>query len=175
MTQRDYAAEMRAYVDEHTDDGSPYRSRTAAREIVEKLRANDPTLLMGWLDAQAEHFVWQMINDRDRSRRGHAAATAQPSAFSEAADKFEETGDARELTPWLEKVFVIGDGSRKKLGKLNQVDLNYVADRYASQAARLAMREAFFRALARKLSKDKTVESVYTEDQIQKMWDSLVD
>jgi len=104
MTDRDYAAEMRAIIDTDANpaDG-PYDSRVAASKIVAKLRETDPEFLAAWLDAQAEHFVWQAINDRDRSRRSHERATGGRSVFGKAVEDFAG-GDLGALTGWLDKV-----------------------------------------------------------------------
>lgn len=84
MGERDFAAEMRAVIDTATE-GTPYVARVVAGEIVEKLRANDPDLLAGWLDAHAESLLWQAINDRDRSARAHAKASRHVAEFERDA------------------------------------------------------------------------------------------
>src|SRR4051812_37612580 len=105
---RDYAAELRRIVDAETATG-PYVSRVVAEHVVDKLRAADPELLHGWLEAQAETFVWQLINDRDRSLRAHARSTSSARAFGQAADA-AAAGDKTRLVRWLDVPFAVCDG-----------------------------------------------------------------
>ncbi len=146
---RDYAAEMRALIDAETGHG-PYVSRVIAREIVEKLEANDPDLLTGWLNAQAEQLVWSAINLRDRSQRASARTTASRSAFASAA-KDHETGDSTALGRFLGCRYVVEDGTRRVLAELTKADLLFVAEGYESSARESAMEAAFFRAIAKKV------------------------
>lgn len=168
MSERNYAAEMRAVIDAETGDG-PYVSRVAAEHVVEKLRATDPDLLGGWLDAQAEHFVWQLINDRDRSTRSYARSAAKPRAFGEDA----ESGEPRRMVRWLNVPFSVEDGSRKRLAALTKTELLFVADAYDARAQENKLTAAFMRAIARKVG-PATVADTYTDEQLAAMWSSLV-
>jgi hypothetical protein len=170
MTERNYAAELRAVIDAETA-GGPYVSRAVAEHVVEKLRATDRELLSGWLDAQAEHFVWQLINDRDRSTRSHARASSKPNAFNKDA-KATGGGDRASLARWLTVPFVVEDGSRKRLADMSKDDLLFVGDAYDAQARENKMTAAFMRAIARKVG-TKTVKDHYTDEQLSVMWQSL--
>lgn len=167
---RDFAAEMRALVDAQTVNG-PYVSRIVAAEVVDKLRANDPELLNGWLDANAETFVWQMINDRDRGLRSHARQTSGRSAF--AADAKEHAaGNSAPLVHWLTVPFSTPDGARKRLADMTAEDLAFAADGYEARARENRMTAAFLRAISRKVKKD-TVGKHFTDEQLTAMWQSL--
>ena len=166
----DYATRMRAAIDQHTGDG-PYVPRIAATEIVAKLRKNDPELLAGWLDEQAEHFVWQAINDRDRSRRSRAVHTGRSSVFREAATA-AETGNVAPLRAFLDAPYTVADGSRRRLGELRREDLLFVAGEYTRTAHENGMKAAFHNALAKKVG-DGTVAEHFTEPQLAAMWDSI--
>lgn len=182
---RDYAAEMRAVIDAETSHG-PYVSRIIAREIVEKLEANDPELLTGWLTAQAEQLIWSAINERDRSRRSYARASESRSAFAEAAAEDEAvrvaalesgtTPDAAEraarLGRWLGCRFVVEDGSRRALATLTRADLLFVAERYDDRSRRNSFEAAFMRALSKKV-RNGTVADHLTEEQIAALRQSL--
>lgn len=169
-----YARRMQDVTDAYTASG-PYVSRIAASEIIAKLRVQDPDLLAGWLDEQAEHFLWQMINDRDRSRRGHLAATSGRSAFRDAADAAEQ-GDETALRPYLDgHVYAVADGSRRRLATLTRPDLEYVAGGYEKRARSNAFRGTFMRTLAKKVAPGRVVEDYFTEAQIAVMMSSLPD
>jgi hypothetical protein len=169
---RDYAAEIRAVVDAETGDG-PYVSRVVAEQVVTKLRATNPDLLQGWLDSQAEHFIWQLIIDRDRSTRSHVRRTAKAVAFAADAEA-AEAGDTNRLIRWMNVPYVTEDGSRKRLAVMRKNDLLFVADGYEAQARENKLHAAFMRAIARKVG-NKEVGEVYTDRQLTTMWNSLTE
>lgn len=166
----DYAAQMRALIDEHTAEG-PYVPRVAASEIVEKLRATNPKLLAGWLDEQAECFVWQAINDRDRSRRSRVAHTARREVFHQASEK-HQAGDRGALVGFLQVPYSVEDGRRLTLGQLRKPDLIFVADDYERRARENTMWSTFMRALAKKVGKG-TVSDHFTDQQLTEMFRSI--
>jgi hypothetical protein len=168
--ERDVAAEMRAVVDAHTS-GGPYVPRVAAEEVVEKLRANDPDLLAAWLDAQASHFVWQLINDRDRSLRGRGAYVSRSSVFREAAAD-HAAGDSTALRSFLAAPYTVSDGSRRPLADLHRDDLIWVAERYEDRSRENGLKAAFMRAVAKKV-KTGTVGQHFDDAQLTAMWNSL--
>lgn len=169
--ERNYAAEMRALIDAETA-GESYETPAAAQNIVRKLRVTDPDLLLGWLDSQAEHFVWQAINDRDRSTRSRVRQQARRSAFAEAAETFQSGGGKKAMTSFLSMPFVIEDGSRKRLADMGAADLVYAADQYEVIEHEAALNKAFLRALSKKVGKSK-VSDHFTEQQLGRMWTSL--
>lgn len=170
MSDRDFAAEMRAVIDAETSHG-PYVSRQVAREIVEKLGVNDPELLEGWLHAQAEQLVWAAINTVDRSTRASARYSASRSAFAAAAVEHEE-GDSTALGHFLAARYVVEDGSRRELATLTKADLLFVADRYDDRAKANAFEAAFFRALAKKV-RTGAVGDHFSEERIAELRRSL--
>jgi hypothetical protein len=167
---RDYASELRALLDAETSHGT-YSSRQVAAHIVAKLTATDPELLDGWLHAQAEQFVWQAINDRDRSRRAHARHQARPAAFGKATEA-HQAGDRAALTSFLTMPFAVADGLRKPLAAMTAPDLTYVADGYEQRAVENKMTAAFLRAVAKKVG-DSTVADHFTEPDLARLWASL--
>ena len=164
------AAAMRAVIDQHTSDG-PYVPRRAAEEIVEKLRANDPDLLAAWLDTQAAHFVWDVINRRDHSRRAVTNHAAKSGVFREVAAA-HAAGDSTQLVGFLAAPYTIADGSRRTLGTLTHDDLLFVAARYNDRARDNALRGAFMKALAKRV-KNGTVADHFDEARLVEVWDSL--
>lgn len=169
MTSRDYVAEMRALID--AEATGTYVSGVVAHDLVEKLRANDPELLSGWLDANAEGFVRMAINDRDRSQRTAARYGRARSAFAEDAAA-AEAGDTDRLTRWLDVRFTIEDGSRAPLAAMTKDDLLFASDGYEARARENKMTAAFLRAIARKVG-SKTVADHFTNEQLSTMWSSL--
>lgn len=164
---RDYAADMRAVIDAETGD-QPYVSRLVANHIVTKLAATDADLLDGWLRAHAETLIWQAINDRDRSTRSKARATAGARRFAAAA----ESQDKVQLARFLDVPYVIEDGSRVRLAELYAVDLLFVAQGYEQRATDNAMNAAFLRALAKKVGKDRVADH-YDDAALAEMWRSV--
>lgn len=167
---RDFAAEMRTIIDAETAHG-PYSSPVVAAHIVAKLRATDPDLLAGWLDAQAVNFIRHAINLRDCATRTHARLTAGRSVFRSASDA-HESGDSDALGGWLQVVHVVEGGTRKRLADMYAGDLDFAASEYAQRAAENALAESFLRALARKVGSG-TVKDHYSNEQLAAMWQSL--
>src|SRR4029453_19042554 len=87
---RNFVLEMWEAIQEVLDqEGDMYETSTVAHRVVGKLRANDPGLLQGWLDQQAEHMVHQFLNSRDRSLRATARAAKTRSVFAGMARQHE--------------------------------------------------------------------------------------
>lgn len=170
VPDRNYVAELRAIIDAETAKG-PYVAAAVASHVVRKLRVTDPDLLLGFIEAQAEYLVRQMILQRDCSTRTHARLTASRSVFRESS-KLHEAGQADAMTAWLHVPFVLEEGERKRLADLTAADLAFVADRYEQRANDNLMMAAFLRALKRKVGR-KTVGEVYTDQQLVSMWQSL--
>lgn len=169
MTPEEAGTRVRQVIDETATTG--YRPAQVATEIVEKLRTNEPEVLSVWLDAQAEHFIWQAINDRDRSRRGHAVQRAKSSAFREAREA-HESGNVTALRVFLDTAYTVEDGTRIRLAEMRKADLLFVATGYEERKRQNAMWEAFHRALAKKVGKG-TVADHFSEDQLATMWESI--
>lgn len=166
---RDYVAEMRAVID--AEATGTYVPGVVAAAIVEKLRETDPDMLSGWLDAQAETFIRQAINNRDNSQRTAARHSRPRSAFAKDAEA-AEAGEPERLAGWLSTRFTIGDGSRKPLAEMGKEDLLFVGDAYDARARENKLTAAFVRAIARKV-KSGTVADYFTDDALSVMWDSL--
>ena len=152
---RDYLADMRAVLDsEATGDPAPL----VADRVVLKLRATDPDLLAGWLDAQAVAFIRDAIGYADRSTRARNRVVAARSVFADDADR----GD---VTRWLSTRYVVEDGRRPTLGEMTAADLRFVARSYDDDAKAARMEAAFMRALAKKVGAGR-VSDHFSEDQI---------
>lgn len=167
---RDYVGEMNNLVAAETGHG-PYVSRIVAEHVVAKLRALDPDLLNGWLQVGAEQFVWQMINDRDRSTRARARAAKPRTAFAEAAEKYA-TGDASALDGWLDVPYTLDGGTRKRMGDLTSDDLLEVAASYETRAANNRLEAMWLRAIAKRVGSGKVADH-FTDDQLADMRASL--
>lgn len=166
---RDYAAEMRAVID--AEAVGTYVPAVVAAHIAEKLRETDPDLLSGWLDAQAETFIRQAINNRDNSQRT-AARHSRPRSVFAADAKAAEAGEPERLVGWLSTRFTVEDGARKPLAEMTKDDLLFASDAYTARAEENRMQAAFLKAVARKV-KTGVVADHYTDEQLTAMWDSL--
>jgi hypothetical protein len=172
QTDRDYAKEIRALIDQATEGGT-YTPGTVAEQLVNFLRENDPELLIGWLNAQAVYYVRQAILRRDASARAHNRVQACRSVFKDAAEEFEKSGDSTELrSHFLTEAYVVSDGSRMLLKDMTSMELSYVADKYSQLARTSLLREAFLRALAKRCG-DRPVGEVLDEETVATMWCSI--
>lgn len=168
---RDYAAEMRALMDAEREIPG-YASPIGAANIVSKLRANDPELLAGWLDAGAEQILRHALNLIDCGQRTHARTHAVRRAFQRAAEDFAETGDESAVASFLELRFPVEDGSRLTLGEMRRAERRFVADDYDKRAAENAMMAAFIKAIDKKAGTRRTDE-VFSNDTLERLWASL--
>lgn len=169
-TLRDFVGEMRAVIEAATSN-APYVSRVVAAEIVGKLRADDPDLLTGWLDLQAEQMVHAAINERDRSARASARANVGRTRFRDAADQ-ADLGDLGPLRRLLDMPFVVQSGQRLPLGRMTGYDCGYVAESYESTARRARMHAALLRALEDRIGGER-VEEHFSEEQLRDLWTSF--
>jgi hypothetical protein len=168
---RDYGAELRALIDAERSKGT-YNSRTLADKIVEKLVSQDSELLDGWLRLHAGELLWTMINEIDRRERATVQNNAKRIAAGEAVRDFEQ-GNADGLKGFMDTFHVVdAEHTRKRLGDLRAPELEFVANGYASQKRSALLKEAFFRALQKRVG-DHTVGEVFSEEEIAAMWTNL--
>lgn len=171
---RNYAADMRTLVDEYTTGGEPYNAATLATKITDHLRHTDPDLLSGWLDLQAESMLRTTIARIDASSRGHARTTSARTAFAQAVSAHAATGAEEVFAQWLDTRFTIGEAAlRKPLRTMTRGDCQIVASSYEDRARRNNMQAAFLRAIAKKLTGDKTVGEVFNEGRLATLWAEL--
>jgi hypothetical protein len=165
MSGRDYAAELRAVIDSEYQDGDA--APIVAARIVDKLRATDPDLLSGWLDAHAMSLLCEEIGRLDRSQRSHARAVASRGAFSQAIRDGDVAG-------FLETRYVVDEAkTRLPLSKMTGEHLRYVASGYLATANAARLEAAFFRALAKKVGSG-VVADHFTEERIHSLRRSIV-
>lgn len=172
MSRRDWTAEIRDLITKETRHNS-YHARPLADEIVKSLRANDPALLLGWLNDNAEQFMYETINRIDRARRAVHAGRARSRAFAEAVEQHQR-GNSAPLATFLDTRWVVANGTRKRLGDLNATDVTYIRDGYRRRVRDNLMWASFMDALRAKLERDGgTVEDHYTEEELSTMLRSL--
>lgn len=161
---RDYVADLRAVIDAEFHDGDA--APVVAQRIVDKLRATDPDLLTGWLNANAVAFVRDAIAHSERSTRAHNRAVARRGVFSEGAA-------AGDVTAFLSTRYVVdGKGHRMALASMKSEHLRYVAAEYDADAKAARFEAAFMRALAKRVGTG-TVSDHFTEQQITDLRRSL--
>ncbi len=166
---RDYVVEMRAVID--AEATGTYVPGVVAAAIVEKLRETDTDLLSGWLDAQAETFIRQAINNRDNSQRTAARHSRPRSVFAEDAEA-AEAGEPERLTGWLGTRFTVEDGSRKPLAEMDRDEVLFASDAYTARANENRMTASFLKAIGRKVKTGKVADH-FSDEQLSTMWNSL--
>jgi hypothetical protein len=171
VTDRDYAAEMHAVVD--AELAAPQiMVPLLAKDLTEKLRADQPDLLAGWLDAQAPQALADYIGRRLSSCRALARIHGRRTAFGAAAERFE-AGDTSAVADWLATHYH-GPRGQQHLGAFDHADLEYGRDAYAERAASNGFEAAFLGALAKKVTTG-VVADFFTNEQIAAMRSSLRD
>jgi hypothetical protein len=160
---------MRAVIDAATAGQDGYVRTVVAAEIVEKLRATDPELLLGWLDFQAVQFVREAIGARDHSIRSRRHRTARGREFAEASGRFQD-GDAAALTRYLEMPFTVSvDDEVKPLGRLTHDELIYVRDDFQERVNENLFTVSVMDALAARVT-EGVVADHFTEVQLQNIF-----
>jgi len=168
---RDYGADFQAFVDERLPGGD-YILAVVSADLVAELRRTDPRLLAGWLDANAEQFVTQVLGDQARSRRGKQSSDAPRSAFKDAAERFEG-GDKEALSPF-DLHFVVGeDRLRRRLGDMTKADHLFVAGEHVKRSNAALFESAFHKAVAKRIPAGKTTSDVMTEDEYVRLRSSI--
>jgi hypothetical protein len=172
MGERDYAADMMAAIERAIDD-EPYVSRIVAAKVVETLRELDPDLLSGWLDEQAEHFVWEAIGDRRRSTKAHTQAHRKSKLFGELAATAED-GTNRIEDWWLDRSewVVDTDQTTKKLGDMTKGETLFAADTYDARARGNLLKAAVLKKIAEKVG-DGTVRDHWSEQQLAALFGDI--
>lgn len=171
--ERDFNSEIRALIDEYTGGDEPYNAATLSSKLCAELRRDDPTLLAGWLDRQAESLMRTTISKIDASDRGHARAVSGRRSFA-AAFSDHDSGDPEAMTRWLDTRFTVGEEhSRKPLWSMTKVDCTIAADTYTDRARRNELQAAFLRAVAKRVRSSQTVGDVFSERQLANLWARL--
>lgn len=168
---RDYAAEIRAIIEDMTNGEESWVAGIIAAKLAARLRETDPELLQGWLDRGAETFLKQSILSRDAAHRTHNRQTANRQALRSAVEAAEQ-GDKRPLYDFLDNVYEVEGGARRRLRDMNRGDLRFAAAKYRRRAAENTFVGKFLEALATKVGEDK-VSDHFTEEELAKMWGSL--
>lgn len=170
-TDRDYNTEILNLVKEMTPAGD-FTARLVADDVINKLRANDPELLAGWLDLRAGEILGAWIAAHYNSLRSRTRIMAPRRAFAEAAERFTETREPVILDPFAAVYVVDHENLRRRVADMTGADHSFVADRYADDKHTAAMLEAFHRAVAKKVG-DKRTADVFSTDQYLAMYRSI--
>lgn len=167
---RNYAQEMRELIDKMAT--GEYAPPLLAAQLVNRLRAEDPELLAGWLDDQAVQFLRHAINLRDAAIRTHNRRVQSRSVFSGAVAAYQG-GDRYALVGFQEEHYSVASGAKKPFGQMTHEDLLYAAEAYKQRKDQNALQEAFLRAVAERVGTDQVVSDVFDEQQLKQMWHSI--
>jgi hypothetical protein len=170
---RDCLAEVYAELVQAIPDGG-YIAAVVARGVIEKLKVSDPELVSGFGWKRAEIDAADYLARRSNSIRQTVRVMSPRTAFAEAAEEFEGTGNPEALYDFLEDAqYVVNDENlRLKLGDMRGSHHQYVVDGYATTIQCLAMEKAFHKALAKTVG-DKLTREVYTSEQLLAMHQSI--
>lgn len=171
MEDRDYLAEMSAAIEAAIPDGD-YVAPLVAADLVDRLRAEDPELLAGWLDVKASVFIADAVARRSNGLRQTTRAMQPRRAFADAARAFAADGDATVLRPFAMEYVVDEENTRRAVGRMTAADCLFVSARYDETARQAKLEASFHRAVAKKVGA-RTVGDVFTEEQYVAMYQSL--
>lgn len=168
---RDYLADMDAAVEAAIPD-SDYTAPMVAADLVDRLRAEDPDLLSGWLHLKAPVLLADVVARKSNSKRQAARRSAPRRAFAEAARSFAETGDGAVFSPFAAEYVVDEENTRRTVARMTAADCLFVAGRYDDTAKQAKLEASFHRAVAKKVGK-RTVGEAFTEEQYLTMYRSV--
>lgn len=168
---RDYLADMNEAIENAIPDGD-YTAPLVAADLVDRLRAEDPDLLTGWLELKAAVFLADAVARRSNSKRQLARVGAPRRAFAEAARSFGSDGDAVVLRPFAAEYVVDEENTRRAVAQMTGADHLFVAARYEDTEKRAKLEKSFHRAVAKKVGNKLTTE-VFSEDQYLTMYRSV--
>lgn len=169
---RDYIAEMNAVIQAAVPEGD-YVAPLLAAELADKLKANDPELLAGWLWTRAQPELSDTFARRSNSLRQYARAMGPRRAFADASEEFGRTGDPRVLQTFQTEHVVNSGNLRRKVADMTGADHRFVADAYGATAKNAAMLAAFHRAVAKRVGHRRTADA-FTQEQYDAMLHSLM-
>lgn len=185
MTEpRNYVAELdaavAAYLDAH--EGG-YVSAVAAKELLAEWQVTNPGLFAGWLRARGPELLTEYISTESRSRTSRAPRRRVQGAFAQFADEFEaavlesdDAGQDRAYQRWSKFYSVTVDGIRQRrvFHLLNADQLAEVRDNFQASANNYAFYARVVEAIRRQVVKagpDATVESVYSPEELERMFE----
>jgi len=170
-----YINEMNALILNEIDvQEGGWIAATVANRMVERLRAEDPDLLKGWLDLQAENLIRAELTRVVNSRRTRSRSRSAAVAFNNAAREAERTGDYSALTGMFTAMHVVSnDNLRRQAKDMTGRDHLYVARRYHGSANEFLTLSAFHEAVARQVG-DARTEEKYTSEEYERLYRSIV-
>lgn len=167
---RDYPAEMTALIEESTQ-GSDWVPALVAEKLIDRLKADDPDLLNGWLHTLAPQLLTDAISMRERSIRTVTRRRASARAFGKASEA-AESGDLTEIGSFAVTYAIDDDNTRRRVADMSGADHQFVASDYTRKAKRSQMLAAFHRAVAKKVGKKRTAD-VMSEDEYDRLYRSI--
>jgi hypothetical protein len=160
LHKRDFAADMRKYIDAGRSGNGSYNAATLAQEIAERLLTEDRELLYGWLEAHAVATIRAAITATDAATRSYARQNHQASVFAAAVREAEKGDDQPLRLGFLQAVYTINaDNDRKALKDMVAADLRFVAGSYEQRAESSLLEAAFLRAVAKKIGKGRVADT----------------
>lgn len=166
-------------IDAETAHGD-FSPADVAEHLVAKLRAQDPELLLLYLEEHAVQSITRLILHmhslrRAAARRGGPARVTRRSVFADAVAAHEDgDGDALEMfrRGWLDVAIEGRDGAMMHLRDCKKDNLLYAASRYQQREQSNRFERLFLEAIAKQVG-TKTVGEIYTDAQLTRMRDSL--
>lgn len=136
-----------------------------AEKLVAQVQESDPDALEEWLHVRAPSFVAREISTRLRLHRSRARKQVVLGAFGAAADAAED-GDWEPISRFAVIYEIDEENTRRPFGKMLRADCQFAAAAYERSANEDLLYAAFLKAVAKRLTNNRTVAEVFTEEQI---------
>lgn len=157
---RDYLAAMAELIEKRIPKGD-FIPAIEGDKLYEWLEKNDPDLYIGWAWEIGRVLLGEEFRRRMQKKRALTTENARH-------------GGQRRITKafWDMSYEVNAEHTQRPLKNMTKDDLLYAAESYSKRAFANELQAEFLRVIAKKVG-NKTVEEVYTEEQIRKMYDSV--
>lgn len=172
QVDREFSALMEKWLDQLDTFAVPVESL----KFFDWMREEHQELLENWIDRHLLDLVRMAMERRLRVQRAQARTRGRARAFRRAAGVLETTGDPTPLGRFRRETYAVDhDANRKVVGKMTAEDHRWVADNYGRSGNKLLMLQAFHRAVARRIGENQTTEEVFSEEEYNDLYASIVD
>jgi hypothetical protein len=181
MSGRNYLAEVKKVVGDYLEKHNPLVFSEAAADLIAQ---DNNGLIDGWLQARKLSLLTEYVSDENRSRRARKPRDEARATFQQFSDEFQDALEsdgveaARERTGWFFGKLWVTDGEGKRvqqeLHTLNARQVTEARDGYRQRAAANKFYAAKLEAVRKKVARagpEATVGSVYTKEEIDKMFE----
>lgn len=158
---------MDAVLTRFTSQQDTYVLRDVAAKVMAWCQENDPELLNGWLELQAQDMLWHTLTRREQNDRLRTQRATKHAVFANAL-RSAANGDyepAKEQLSILDARYACNPGrERKKYRSMTKEEVLHVAGNYGRVESHSRLRRIFHETVARSLEEGEVVGDRFTAE-----------